>query len=182
MPGSIDIRVPSAFYQDGFSPMYSYGYNVKKQTIDLENPADPIWEDKNDVIYCTFHIPDMQQSSLVLQHLTEAFYCFSFCRERCRWERWQQPERSLRLSCTTPTRPDREPVLRPHRPFRKTDRKGGRDRPRVGRRPSDDRSRHCLHQDPPVRDIPRQVRAKGQGLPRRGRIASKRSVRLQAHL
>lgn len=139
MPGSIDIRIPSGFYKKIFSAAYSYGYDKEQGTLDLENPADPPWEKKNDRIYCESHLT-LRASELVRDSVTDSvlrplhiLFRLIFAREGRRRERWQFACWTFRLPLSTPTRPDRQPILRPRRSLRPTGRTGGRDRPRVGR-------------------------------------------------
>lgn len=49
--GTLDIRVPSNYLYVPKSG-YTYGLDKETQTVDLENPLDPQWEDKEETIYC----------------------------------------------------------------------------------------------------------------------------------
>lgn len=50
--GTLEIRVPSNYLYKTDSHKYTYGYDRETGVLDLENPKDPQWEDKEDMIYC----------------------------------------------------------------------------------------------------------------------------------
>lgn len=49
--GTMDIRIPANYMYD-VKPGYTYGLDEETDQIDLENPLDLPWEDKENLIHC----------------------------------------------------------------------------------------------------------------------------------